>query len=46
MYEYTLENIKTGEKAFIWGISYRNAIRKAPQYDNDDWKVVGMEYVD
>lgn len=46
MYEYEVENIVTGDKFFIWGYSWEDALGRRPKLNPAELKCVYSEYVD
>jgi len=46
MFEYEINNNKTGEVDFIWGHNIEDAWRKSHNLNRDDWTIVFSEYID
>jgi len=46
MYEFEINNKRTNEIAFIFGYTEKDAWRRHPELDPNDWKTVHCEYID
>lgn len=46
MWEYQIENIHTGENDYLWGYSWEDALKRRPELDKNEWRLVYSEYID
>ena len=46
MYEFELMNVNTKERIIIWGRNGKDAFRRNPDLDVNEWKVMHQTYID
>lgn len=46
MWEFDIVNTKTGETSIIFGYSVKDAFRRYPSYDPNEWSVTLQTYID
>ena len=46
MWEFFIQNNKTGETSFIFGYNLDDAFRRSPSLKEEDWVVLSSDYID
>jgi hypothetical protein len=46
MFEYELIHLETKEQRIIFGYDVRDAFRRCPNLNPEEWKVIHSEYID
>lgn len=45
MYEYEIMNKATGKHIFVWGVSFKDAMKRE-KLQQDEWICLNVEYID